>query len=55
LEELVVIREAVAEDMPDSKRQAEAFEPIEGTKEVPVDPSDSDSKVLRISADHSPK
>jgi hypothetical protein len=51
----VVIREAVAKDAPDSKRQAGAFEPTEGTKEVLVDPSDSESKVLRIGADLSPK
>jgi hypothetical protein len=55
LEELAVIREVVAEDTPDSRWQARAFEPMEGTKEVPVDPSDSDGNVLRIGADLSPK
>jgi hypothetical protein len=55
LEELTVIREAMAEDVSNSKQQAGAFEPMEGTKEVPVDPSVSDSKVLRIGADLSPK
>jgi hypothetical protein len=36
LEELTVIRKPVAKDMPDSKRQDGAFEPTEGTKEVPI-------------------
>jgi hypothetical protein len=53
--ELANIREAVAKDAPDSKRQAGAFEPVENTKEVPVDPSGSDGKVLRISSDLSPQ
>jgi hypothetical protein len=55
LEELTIIREAMAEDALDSKWQARAFEPMEGTKEVPVDPNDSNGKVLRIGADLSPK
>jgi hypothetical protein len=54
-EELTVIREAVIEDAPNSKRQARAFEPTKGTKEVPVDPNDSNGKVLCISAALSPK
>jgi hypothetical protein len=54
-EELVVIREAMAEDAPDSKWQAGTFEPTEGTKEDPVDPSVYDGKVLRIGTDLSPK
>jgi hypothetical protein len=54
-EELTAVREAVTEDTPDSKRQARAFEPMEGSKEVPVDPNDSNSKVLRVDAALSPK
>jgi hypothetical protein len=54
-EELAVIGEAVVEDTPDSKLQVGAFEPTEGTKKVLVDLSGFDSKVLRISADLSPK
>jgi hypothetical protein len=53
--ELTVIREVEAMGTPDSKRQARAFEPTEGTKEVPVDPNDPDRKVLRIGTDLSPK
>jgi hypothetical protein len=40
---------------PDSKRQAGAFEPTEGTKEVPVDTNDPNGKALRVGADPSPK
>jgi hypothetical protein len=40
-EELAVIREAVAEDAPDSKLQAGTFEPMEGTKDVPLTPAAS--------------
>jgi hypothetical protein len=54
-EELTVIRESVAADAPNSKQQAEAFEPTEGTKEVPLDPNDPNRKVLQIGADISPK
>jgi hypothetical protein len=55
LEELAAIREAVAEDAPNSKRQARAFEPTKGTKEVPIDPDDPNGKVLCIGANLSPK
>jgi hypothetical protein len=54
-EELMTIREAVAKNAPDSKRWAKAFEPMEGTKEVPVNPDDPNGKVLRVGADLSPK
>jgi hypothetical protein len=37
-EELAINREAVAEDMSDSKRQVGAFEPTEGTEEVSLTP-----------------
>jgi hypothetical protein len=54
-EELVVIRVVEVVGMPNSKRQAGAFEPTEGTKEVPVDPNDPDRKALRVGADLSAK
>jgi hypothetical protein len=54
-EELMTIREAMDEDTPDSKGQAKSFEPIEDTKEVPVDPNDPNGKVLHVGADLSPK
>jgi hypothetical protein len=54
-EELVVIREEIAKEAPNSKRSAGSFEPTEGTKEVLIDPSSSDSKMSRIGADLSTK
>ncbi|XP_066354958.1 uncharacterized protein [Miscanthus floridulus] len=47
-EELVVIKEATAEEAPDSKWSAESFESVEGVKEVLIDPSSSENKVVRI-------
>ncbi|XP_066320805.1 uncharacterized protein [Miscanthus floridulus] len=46
--ELTAIREEVAEEAPDPKRITKSFEPIEGTKEVLIDPSDPKGKVVRI-------
>ena len=46
--ELAAIREEVIEEAPDPKRSARCFEPIEGTKEVLIDPSGSKGKVVRI-------
>jgi hypothetical protein len=53
--ELAVIRKETTEEAPDSKRLARSFEPREGTKEVLIDPSSSDDKVLHISANLSAK
>jgi hypothetical protein len=47
-EELMVIMDRVAEEAPDSKWSARSFEPTEGTKEVLVDPSSFEGKVVRI-------
>ena len=46
--ELTTIRKEVAEEAPDPKQSAESFEPVEGAKEVLIDPSGSKSKVVRI-------
>ena len=46
--ELAAIREEVIEEAPDPKRSAGSFEPIEGAKEVLIDPSGSRGKVVRI-------
>jgi hypothetical protein len=54
-EELAVIREVEAVGTPDSKRRAGAFEPTEGTKEVPVDLNDPNGKALRVGTDLSHK
>jgi hypothetical protein len=53
--ELAAIRVAIVEGAPNSKRLVCSFEPMENTKEVPVDPTGSDGKVLCISSDLSPK
>ena len=47
--ELVAIREEAIKEAPDPKWSARSFEPIEGTKEVLIDPSGSEGKVVRIS------
>ena len=47
-EELAVIRKEVIEEAPDPKRLAGSFEPVEGAKEVLIDPSVSKGKVVRI-------
>jgi hypothetical protein len=54
-EELAAIRKETADEAPDSKRPTRSFEPMEGTKEVPVNPSNPNGKVLRIGADLSTK
>jgi hypothetical protein len=53
--ELVAIRVAAVEGAPNSKWPTCSFEPSENTKEVPVDPTGSDGKVLRIGSNLSPK
>ena len=42
--ELVAIRKEVIEEAPDPKRLARSFEPVEGAKEVLIDPSGSKAK-----------
>ena len=46
--ELAAIREEVIEEAPGPKRSARSFEPVEGAKEVLIDPSGSEGKVVRI-------
>ncbi|XP_066351473.1 uncharacterized protein [Miscanthus floridulus] len=46
--ELAAIREEVVEEAPDPKRSTGSFEPIEGAKEVLIDPSGSKGKVVCI-------
>jgi len=43
---LAAIQERTVEEPSDSKRSARSFEPAEGVKEIPVDPSNPDGKVL---------
>ncbi|XP_066347581.1 uncharacterized protein [Miscanthus floridulus] len=46
--ELMAIRKEVAEEAPDPKWLAKSFEPIEGAKEVLIEPSGSKGKVVSI-------
>ena len=46
--ELAAIREEIIEEAPDPKRSARSFEPMEGTKEVLIDPSGSKGKMVCI-------
>ena len=46
--ELVAIRKEVAKEAPDPKRSARSFEPVEGAKEVLIDPGSPKGKVVRI-------
>ena len=45
--ELAAIKE-VAEEAPDHQWSVGSFEPVEGDKEVLIDPSSSKSKVVRV-------
>ena len=44
----MAIRKEVAEETPNHKRSARSFEPVEGAKEVLIDPSNPEGKVVRI-------
>ena len=46
--EPAAIRKEVAKEAPDPKQSAGSFEPVEGAKEVLIDPSVSKGKVVRI-------
>ena len=46
--ELVAIREEAIKEAPNPKRSARSFEPVEGAKEVLIDPNGSKGKVVRI-------
>jgi hypothetical protein len=54
-EELAAISVATVEGAPDSKQLACSFEPMKNTKEVLIDPTSSDNKVMCIGSDLSPK
>jgi hypothetical protein len=53
--ELASRLEALAAEAPEPKRHAGSFEPAEGTKKIPLDPNNSDNKVLTNSANLNPK
>jgi hypothetical protein len=45
---LAVDLETCLREAPDPKQSTSSFEPIKGVKEVPLDPSNSDSKTARV-------
>jgi hypothetical protein len=47
---LAVDLEARLSEVPDPKWSTGSFEPVEGVKEVPLDPSSSDSKTVHVGA-----
>ena len=53
--ELAAIRVEIIEEAPDPKRSTRSFEPVEGAKEVLIDPSGSKGKVVHISTTLSSK
>ncbi|XP_066316202.1 uncharacterized protein [Miscanthus floridulus] len=46
--ELAAIRKEVTKEAPNPERSARSFKPVEGTKEVLIDPSSPKDKVVRI-------
>ena len=54
-ETLIVNLDQLGSEAPDSKRRAGTFEPTEAVKFVPVDPTCSSDRALRISATHDNK
>ena len=47
-EELATLREEVVEEAPDTKKSTGSFESAEGSREVLLDPSNSEGKKVRI-------
>ena len=46
--ELVALKEGVSEEAPDEKKSTGSFESVEGFKEVLIDPSSSEGKMVRV-------
>ena len=46
--ELTAIKKEITEEAPDPKKSTGSFEPVEGYKEVLIDPGSLDGKVVRI-------
>jgi hypothetical protein len=54
-ETLATELEARLKEAPDPKRSTGSFEPVKGVKEVPLDPSSSNSKTMRVATALDPK
>ena len=46
--ELAALKEEVTEKMPDAKKSTGSFKSVESSKEVLIDPSNSEGKMVRI-------
>jgi hypothetical protein len=47
--------DGLAKEIPDPKRHASNFEPVEDVKLVPLDPANLDRRALKVSATLDPK
>jgi hypothetical protein len=47
--------DGLAKEIPDPKRRASNFKPVEDVKLVPLDPANPDERALKVSATHDPK
>jgi hypothetical protein len=54
-EALIADLECLSKEVPDAKRQAGNFEPVEAVKSVPLDPSNDADKKVRIGSELDPK
>jgi hypothetical protein len=54
-EALIADLESLSKEVPDAKRHAGNFEPVEAVKSVPLDPSNDASKQVRIGSELDPK
>jgi hypothetical protein len=54
-EALIADLESLSKEVPDVKRHARNFEPVETVKSVPLDPNSDASKQIRIGSELDPK
>jgi hypothetical protein len=54
-EALIADLESLSREVPDVKRHAGNFEPVEAVKSIPLDPSNDASKQVRIGSKLDPK
>ncbi|XP_066344392.1 uncharacterized protein [Miscanthus floridulus] len=47
-EELAALKEEATEEAPDAKKSTRSFKPIEGSKEVLIDPESTEGKMVRV-------
>jgi hypothetical protein len=54
-EALIADLESLSKEVPDAKRHADNFKPVEAVKSVPLDPSNDASRQVRIGSELDPK